>query len=130
MKEISEFMPMKLLVQTKFLLNECDVSRNRFIQMRELDATPLFFEEVKPYADQIHQLLNEWKANAIQWIEENKPKYIHIHQIYNVVEMMNEFVVQSFYKETSKKRFIQSVQSVHYILSTFLRLLEERDDCE
>lgn len=49
---------------------------------------------------------------------------MHESQIQNVVDAMNQFVVQSFYKETSKKRFIQSVQSVHYTLSFFLRYLE------
>lgn len=118
---------MKLIEQTLVLINECDASRERFFKMRELDATPQFFEEVKPHADYINQLLNEWKQESLQWIEKNQPKYIHEQQLNNVVEAMNQFVVQSFYKETSKKRFIQSVQSVHYTLSTLLRNLEERN---
>ena len=55
-----------------------------------------------------------------------QPKYVHIQQIYNVVDAMDQFVVQSFYKETSKKRFIQSVQSVQYTLSTLLTLFRGR----
>ncbi|NLY79117.1 MAG: YppE family protein [Lysinibacillus sp.] len=118
---------MKLIKQTKFLIAECDASRDRFFKMRELDATPQFFEEVKPHADKVHILLLEWKEQAYQWIRKHQPKYFHVQQVDNVVDAMDQFVVQSFYKETSKKRFIQSVQSVHYTLSTFLKYLEERN---
>ncbi len=118
---------MNLIDQTKQLIEECDASVNRFYKMREMDATPLFFDEVKPYADKIQAQLNEWQQAANNWIRKNQPKYIHEIQIANVVDAMNQFVVQSFYKETSKKRIIQSIQSVHYTLSNFLRNLEEGD---
>lgn len=122
---------MKLIDQTEQLLAECEASKTRFFQMRELDATPHFFEEVKPYADSIHHLLNEWKKEVIQWIDENHPKYLHPVQIQNAANAMDLLIVQSFYKETSKKRFIQSVHSVEYTLSTLLRLLRgEQDDQE
>lgn len=116
---------MLLIEQSKQLLQECDASINRFFKQRELDASPLFFEEVKPHADEIHRLLTNWQQNALSWITVHQPKYLHRTQIQNVVDAMDQFVVQSFYKETSKKRFIQSVQSVHYTLSFFLRNLEE-----
>ena len=119
---------MQLIELSKQLLNECDASISRFYKQRELDATPQFFEEVKPHADRYQSVLIDWQKHALNWIDENHPKYMHKSQIQNVVEAMNQFVVQSFYKETSKKRFIQSVQSVHYTLSFFLRYLEEEND--
>ncbi len=119
---------MQLIEQTKYLIEECDASISRFYKQRELDATPHFFDEVKPHADHIQTYLTEWQQSALNWIKENRPKYMHETQINNAVDAMNQFVVQSFYKETSKKRFIQSVQSVHYTLSTFLRYLEEGDN--
>jgi hypothetical protein len=119
---------MQLIDLSKQLLNECDASISRFYKQRELDATPQFFEEVKPHADYIQSLLKDWQQHALNWIKENHPKYMHESQIHNVVDAMNQFVVQSFYKETSKKRFTQSVQSVHYTLSFFLRYLEEESE--
>ncbi|MEL4024671.1 YppE family protein [Lysinibacillus endophyticus] len=119
---------MQLIEQTKLLLLECDASKDRFFKQRELDASPQFFEEVKPHADEIQLLLKNWKHNAMNWIKEKNPRYIHKMQIDNVEDAMNQFVVQSFYKETSKKRFLQSVQSVHYTLSFFLRYLMEDSD--
>lgn len=118
---------MSLINQTKQLIEECDASVNRFFHMREIDAEPLFFDEVKPHADNTQALLKEWQENVNAWIRKNQPKYIHEIQISNVVDAMNQFVVQSFYKETSKKRLLQSIQSVHYTLSNILRSLEEGD---
>ncbi|MEK4229062.1 YppE family protein [Solibacillus sp. FSL H8-0538] len=116
---------MQLTEQTTILLTECDEAINRFYKMRELDAVPDFFGQVKPYADTVHGMLHEWQQQAHAWIRDNQPKYMHIPQIDHAVDAMEQFTVQSFYKETSKKRFIQSVQSVHYTLSTFLRYLKE-----
>ncbi|KGR90514.1 hypothetical protein CD30_11275 [Ureibacillus massiliensis 4400831 = CIP 108448 = CCUG 49529] len=118
---------MELVKLTKQLILECEASINRFYKMREMDATPLFFDEVKPYADKIQALLIEFQQLANQWIKENNPKYMHEIQISNAADAMNQFIVQSFYKQTSKKRFIQSVQSVQYTLTTFLRYLEVGD---
>lgn len=119
---------MQLIEQSRRLLQECDASINRFYKQRELDVSPLFFEEVKPHADEIHLLLTDWQQSALNWINVYQPKYLHRAQIENVVDAMNQFVVQSFYKETSKKRFIQSVQSVHYTLSFLLRNIEEGNE--
>lgn len=38
---------------------------------------------------------------------------------------MEQFVVQSFYKETSKKRFLDAIHSTFYTLKNFERLLKE-----
>ncbi|RUL55509.1 YppE family protein [Lysinibacillus antri] len=119
---------MQLIILTKQLLHECDASLDRFYKQRELDASPDFYNEVKPHADEVQTLLMDWKEQSLWWMNEMKPKYIHPVQIDNVVDAMNQFVVQSFYKETSKKRFTQSIQSVHYTLSFFLRHLEEGDE--
>lgn len=118
---------MLLIEQTKKLLNECEASTNRFFKMRELDASPHFFEEVKPYADEIQSFLINWQRQMNDWIVQQKPKYLRSEQVNNVVDAMNQFVVQSFYKETSKKRFTDSIRSVEYTLKVVLRNLEEGD---
>ena len=118
---------MPLKQQTIDLIQECNDSITRFHAMREKNIAPLFFDEVKPHADKMAQLLNDWQMNADEWICVHSPKYIHLQQILSVVEAMNQFVVQSFYKETSKKRFIQSVHSTLYTLNIFLRYLQEDD---
>jgi len=114
-----------VIQQTSKLIDECDRCVSRFWQMREEDRTPDFFQEVKPHADKIHQLLKEWQQEANKWIQENRPKYMHTQQIASTVESMEQFVVQSFYKETSKKRFLDAIHSVSYTLKIFERLVKE-----
>ena len=116
---------MQLKQQTIQLIEECDMAVSRFYRMRELDKAPDFFAEVKPHADQIRSQLQQYQQNMERWIETERPKHVRIQQIDHAVDAMEQFIVQSFYKETSKKRFIQSVQSVHYTFSSVLRYLEE-----
>ncbi|GLC86994.1 YppE family protein [Lysinibacillus piscis] len=118
---------MLVIQQTSQLIDECDHCVARFWQMREEERTPDFFAEVKPHADQIHQLLTNWQQEANQWITRNQPKYMHPQQIATVVESMEQFVVQSFYKETSKKRFLDAIHSVSYTLKSFERLVKESE---
>lgn len=114
-----------LIQQTSKLIDECEKCVSRFWQMREENRTPDFFAEVKPHADIIHQLLKEWQQEANGWIEKNKPKYMHTQQIASAVESMEQFVVQSFYKETSKKRFLDAIHSASYTFKKVERLVKE-----
>lgn len=107
------------------LLQECDQSRNRFFEMREQDRSADFYKEVKPHADKWHRLIDEWQEEALEFIRLNRPKHVHNMQIDNAAEGMSQFIVQSFYKETGKKRFIQTIQAAEYTLQTLIRAVEE-----
>lgn len=107
------------------LLQECDQSRIRFFDMREQDRSPDFYEEVKPHADYWHLQIDEWQREASEFIRLNRPKHVHKMQIDNAAEGMGQFIVQSFYKETGKKRFIQTIQAAEYTLQTLIRAIEE-----
>ena len=110
---------------TAELLEACEQAIERFYDMRERNLEPDFFNEVKPYADNMHTQLQIWRELAYEWIIVNKPKYMHKQQIDHAFDAMEQFFVQSFYKATSKKRFIQSVQSTKYTLTTLMRYVEE-----
>lgn len=116
---------MLLREKTLMLIDECAQCVERFWKMREEDRAPDFFQEVKPHADHIHGLLKDWQQQADAWINEHRPKYMHTQQIASAVESMEQFVVQSFYKETSKKRFLDATHSTSYTLKNFYRLVEE-----
>lgn len=115
---------MKLLETTSFLLNEAEQCISRFEKMREEDRSPDFFNEVKPHVNEVDSILDAWVEESGQYIKNNRPKYLHPSQIQAVQEGMKQFVVQSFYKETSKKRFYQSVHAVLYTLKTMQTELE------
>ena len=115
---------------TTQLLTYTEEAPKRFQLMRDEDREPDFFAEVKPYADQVHKEIKEWKMLAPAFIERYDPKYFHLLQVEQVADAMEQFIVQSFYKKTSKKRFLQSVQSVHYTLSKLLKTIEEKGAAE
>ncbi len=108
------------------LFDECGKCLDRFYDMRERDAVPDFYSEVKPYADHWHKIIDEWQEASLLYIQQERPKYVHKPQIDTAAEGMAQFFVQSFYKETSKKRFIQSIQSAQYTLQTFINAIDER----
>ncbi len=114
-----------LLNLTEELLVESKACWQRFLKMRETDTSPDFFKDVKPHADFVHAKLVAWQQEVEAFIDTNKPKYMHKTQAHNVVDAMDQFVVQSFYQKTSKKRFYQSIQSVTYTLETLQRILQK-----
>lgn len=116
---------MQLLNKTNRLLNECEQCLIRFQKMRDEDREPDFFQEVKPHADQLHAAIKEWQQLAHHWISQTMPKNLYVQQIDHAADAMEQFVVQSFFKATSKKRFTQSIQSTQYTLNLVVRKLKE-----
>ncbi|MCM3743052.1 YppE family protein [Sporosarcina luteola] len=115
-----------LVEKTERLLSVCEECLERLPAMRELDREPDFFTEVKPYADTNHRLLDEWTEEIKTLIREERPKYIHLPQIESLNESMKQFIVQSFYAKTGKKRFVLSINSATYTLRTVLDELQQR----
>jgi hypothetical protein len=119
---------MTLNEQTTLILRESQSCLTRHQEMREADTTPDFFTVVKPHADKWHSYLVDWREQSRLWIEENRPRYMRIQQIDAAIEAFNQYVVQSFYKETGKKRFAQSIQSTCYTLQTFIHAIEQEGE--
>lgn len=113
---------MKLNEHTKLILKESQTCLTRHQEMRDTDSTPDFFSQVKPHADQWHAFLIDWREQARIWLDDKRPKHMRIQQIDAAIEAFNQYVVQSFYKETGKKRFAQSIQSTCYTLQTFIHV--------
>ena len=107
------------------LLSVCEECLSRHTTMRETGHEPDFFTEVKPYADANHKLLEEWTDEVRELIRSKRPKYVHIHQVESLNDSMKQFIVQSFYSKTGKKRFILSINSATYTLKTVLKALQD-----
>lgn len=114
---------MTLKQQTIALLDVCEGCLTRFFAMREQDATPDFFADVKPFADEWQPRVNDWAQAATAWLAANPQKYMHAVQIESAKEGLNQVLVQSFYKETSKKRFTDMVFAARYTLNSLQKLL-------
>ena len=116
---------MTLYRLTNELLQNVEDAVKRYEKMRELDLDPDFFTDVKPYADQFIERLKVWKQLAEKYVAQYAPKYFHTMQIENIFDAMEQLIVQSFYKKTSKKRFMDSARSVQYSLGKLKRYLKE-----
>mgnify|MGYP003418098863 FL=1 len=116
---------MTLYKLTDELIINVEDAVKRYENMRELDLDPDFYTEVKPYADEFLVRINAWKVLAEKYVAEYSPKYFHSMQIVNIMDAMEQLIVQSFYKKTSKKRFMDSARSVEYSLGKLRRYLEE-----
>jgi len=126
--KLLEVLFMQLIDETYQLIEECDACLHRFQEMRRLDKEPDFFNEVKPYVDNVHTRIHEWQQHAANWIKSQHPKNLYVQQIDHAADAMEQFVVQSFFKGTSKKRFIQSIQSAQYTLKLLAAKIEEGED--
>ncbi|WP_110112353.1 YppE family protein [Bacillus sp. CGMCC 1.16541] len=106
------------LTEKLFVYNEKALSRLLHVHQTEAEAD--FYMEVKPYVDAFFIELDEWEMVTKKWIQDEKPKYIHLNQITSTIENLHNVVLQSFYKDTREKRFKQMYQANKYVLESIL----------
>lgn len=116
----------QLLLLTKWLLNKIDECESRYVETREKKVTFSFYDEIKPYCDEIHVNLDKWEGLVLRWIKEGQPKYLTKAQILNCKEHIEQIAVQSFFHETSLKRFKDVMQSATFILQNILSQINTR----
>lgn len=105
---------------SQHLLQYIEKIENFFQDTQQTKKAPDFFLEVKPFADEVHQILLQWERDTVEWIKEESPKYIHIQQIDSTVENMKHVSVQCFYPDTREVRFKGMLQSIRYVLQDIL----------
>lgn len=106
--------------QSAQVLHYLDRVEDTFHLTREKNEGPDFFLTVKPFADEVHALVQQWEKTVKEWILTEKPKNIHIQQIDSTVENINMVTVQCFYPDTREKRFKGMIQSIRYVLNDTL----------
>lgn len=114
----------RLYSLTLELLDYTDRFSEKFESTKISQMKGDFFTEVKPFADKVRGLNEEWRELAVTWISENRPKHLHEKQIDSSSEQIDLLSVQAFYPDTSRTRFINYLQSVRYILNTLIQRLE------
>jgi hypothetical protein len=93
---------------------------SKFLSVKESGEKGDFFNEVKPFADEVKEVSERWRKEATVWIMNNRPRNLHENQIDSAAEQIEMISVQSFFPETSRTRFINYLQSVRFVL-TLLR---------
>jgi hypothetical protein len=84
-----------------------------------------FFDTVKPFADEVKQVTDTWKAIALQWVHHEKPKHIYPLQIEAVSENIEKLSVEIFYPTVKLHRIKQLHQSIEYTLMLIIERLQE-----
>ncbi|WP_017727978.1 YppE family protein [Halalkalibacterium ligniniphilum] len=85
---------------------------------------PDFFGKVKPFADAVKVRADEWKPLTLAFIRAYKPNYLYPLQVENTYENLEIVSVQAFYPKTGKKRFLEMIKSIDYILNQL------KNDCQ
>jgi hypothetical protein len=111
------FLTRKLLAYTETALSTYELTKQEGVRGD-------FHSEVKPFADGVKATAMLWKEAATAWVIENKPKNLHPLQIQTAADYLEVISVQAFFPETSKKRFMDQIQSVEYILNSGIVAIE------
>lgn len=86
-----------------------------------------FYDQVKPFADEVRENLEEAVPHILRFLERAKPAYVHPQQIDQLAENFEMVSVTCFQKDTKKKRFNEQYKSIEYTLTMVLQAIEEED---
>lgn len=84
-----------------------------------------FYTEVKPFADKVKVLSEEWEPTAVKWVTDIRPKNLYPLQIKNTAENIQMVSIRAFFPDTSIKRFKSHIQSIEYVLERILEEIEQ-----
>ncbi|MCM3571624.1 YppE family protein [Mesobacillus subterraneus] len=114
-----------ILTLSRQLLVNVDTAHRRFQYSKEKGVRGDFHSEVKPFADEVKLAADAWRESAANWVKNNRPKNLHANQIETAADYLEVISVQAFFPETSKKRFLDQVQSVEFILNSMIIAIEQ-----
>lgn len=107
----------KLLNDTQQLRLLNQKTEKYFHEYKDDKEMPSFESVIKPFADEVSALLNEWYPNVTAFINQYETKYLHVEQIDQMKEHLEVISVKAFVPETKEKQFKEQVKSIEYTLS-------------
>jgi hypothetical protein len=110
---------------TEMMVSYNEIILNRFERARETGEKGDFYQEVKPFADEVSERTAEWRNEASAWLQKHPQRNLHPKQIDATAENIEMVCVQAFFPETSRKRFMGHVQSIEYVLQSLLDVLRK-----
>lgn len=119
-KKRLKYLTEQLVEVTAFLVDT-------FYRVRESGEKEDFYQVVRPYANKVKEINEEWKEIASSWVQKDKPLYLHPSQIVSASNHLEVISIQAFFPDTSKKRFLDAAKSIQFILQTVLNELIESD---
>ncbi|MDV2683517.1 YppE family protein [Alkalihalophilus lindianensis] len=85
-------------------------------QVRKEGYEPDFFGVVKPFADRVKIVSDEWKPLAEQFVLNVKPSHLYPIQIGHTHDNLEVVAIKSFYPKTGLKKQIETFKSVAFVL--------------
>ncbi|GAE29068.1 YppE family protein [Halalkalibacter hemicellulosilyticus] len=111
---------------TKELCIRNDEARNDFIQVVKREGYEVdFYGKVKPFADQVKDIRDNWLPLAVAFVQEAKPLHLHPSQLNQTEENLEIVAIKSFYSNTSRKRQMETFKSVDFVLSQLLSAIDQ-----
>ncbi|SEM83579.1 protein of unknown function [Mesobacillus persicus] len=108
----------KLLEYRKFIVN-------RFEEAKASGIKGDFYQEVKPFANEVKQKTDEWRTEALLWLKNYPQRHIHARQIESTAENLEMVSISAFFPETSRKRFLDHVQSIEFVLNGLAKAIKD-----
>lgn len=76
-----------------------------------------FYHEIKPFADQVKQVCEEWNQEMKKAMQIVTFNHLYPSQIEQASQNLQDVAIQSFFPKTSYKRFKSHVQSILFTLN-------------
>ncbi|WP_243355991.1 YppE family protein [Bacillus litorisediminis] len=111
---------------TEELLQKNDEIKAIFADVKKENQERDFYQEVKPFADGVKALLDQWEPLSIQWLKQNPVKNLHPQQITHTAENLDMISIQCFFPKTSLTRFRHYAESVEYVLKNLLFAIQNK----
>lgn len=90
----------------------------RYEKIKSSGESADFYEEVKPFADSVKTLSEQWLQEVSKWMDCTRPSGIHINQIQHTVENIQDASIRSFFPTTNKMELLKYIRSNSYVLKS------------
>ncbi|WML45073.1 DUF1798 family protein [Neobacillus sp. PS3-40] len=116
-------MEKQIILLTEKLLHYNELFLQYFEAGREELMKIDFHEVVKPFANEVKAINDEWRILLKRWITENSPNHFKSSQVDSTYEQIEGLSIQAFFPETSKTRFLNSNRTIDYFLTGIMKEL-------
>ncbi|MHC0035763.1 YppE family protein [Pseudoneobacillus sp. C159] len=117
-------MNVQLKETTMELIRILEFVREQFETVKTSGKEGDFYSEVKPFAERVKLLLDQWSSLAVNYIQLEKPTYLNENQLHTTYDHIEKISIQCFYPKTSRKIFLNSLRSAQFVLESVMLNLE------
>jgi hypothetical protein len=114
----------EIIILTEKLLNYNGLFMKYYQKGRETGIKYDFHEVIKPFANEVKEINDQWKRAMKKWLSETNYKHLHSKQVDTTAEHIEQLSIQSFFPETSKTRFLNANRTVEYFLIEILKVVK------